>query len=262
MRIDLYRRGYCLLHKPVTSSKSGGGKRSKLTGKESKASFRRFRSWCIMHDISGDCWGITLTVPGLDLLGVDDFKAIHHKLCVYCNCYRIPLVWRVELQKRGQPHLHCVLFGPADNVLKVCCHWYKLLDDLPPVLSLETVENSIDDLCFISRAFVRGAIHAIDIQKLTGDFRTFRYLVAHMSKRKQSQLGWSGRNWGVCNKRLFESVEACSYEIDDHLFYMVRRWVRRLTRSKAFRGKAFVLGNPLTVRAMIEYATGLKDVPF
>ena len=262
MRVELYRRGYCLLHDPVLSSKSGGGKRTKLVGKTSKASFRRFRSWCIRHDMDAECWGITLTVPGLDLLEVDIFKAVHHKLCVFCNCYRLPLVWRVELQERGQPHLHCVLFGSAESVVKVCAHWYKLLHDLPPVWNIETVGKDVNDLCLISRAFVRGACHAIDMQRLSGDFRAWRYLVAHMSKRKQVQLGWRGRNWGVCNKKLFCCVEAESYEIEDHAFYMVRRWVRRLTRSKAFRGKAFLLGNPETIRKMLEYAISLQDVPF
>lgn len=260
MKIALYKRGYCLLHKPVNSSKSGGGLRGKLTGKVSSASFRRLRKWCIQHDIIGDCWGITLTVPGLDILPLEQFKSIHHKLCVWANDNRVPLVWRVELQKRGQPHLHCVVFSGVTTVLKLFLQWFNLLDSLAPVYNLELIKSGQSDIVSISRAFLFGSEHAIDLQELRGDYRAWRYLVSHMSKGKVDQLGFAGRNWGVCNRNLFYDQHASVFDLDDIAFYRVRRWVRRLTRSKAFRGNVFMLGNPEIVRRMICLAS--SDIPF
>lgn len=258
-RIALYKRGYCIMHKPVKASKSGGGIRGKLTGTVSKASFRRLRKWCIQHDISGDCWGITLTVPGLDILPIEDFKRIHHTLCVWANDNSVPLVWRVELQQRGQAHLHCVVFSSVNVVFRLLFQWYSLLDSLPQVVNLEKIDG-VEQLVNISRAFLAGSSHAVDLQKLKGDFRAWRYLVAHMSKGKKQQLGWQGRNWGVCNRKLFNDQDAVIFELSDAVFYRVRRWIRRLTRSASYRGNVYRLGNPDTIRSMIDYA--LDDLPF
>lgn len=260
LRIALYNRGYCLLHKPVKAVKSGGGIRGKINGHVSHASFRRLRKWCIQHDINSDCWGITLTVPGIDLLSIDEFKCIHHKLCVWANDNLVPLVWRVELQLRGQPHLHCVVFSSVDTVLRLFIQWYRLLDSLPLVYNPEFISSGNKDLVLISRSFLAGSDHAVDLQLLRGDFRAWRYLVSHMSKGKQDQLGFTGRNWGVCNRKLFTAQVPFTVDLTDVAFYRVRRWIRRLTRSRAFRGNVFMLGNPDTISRMIDLA--VSDVPF
>lgn len=262
--IALYKSGYCMINDQARKpfGNKGGGKRGKLSGKVSAASFRRLRSWCIKHDVTGDCWGLTLTVAGLDLVSVDQFKGMHHKLCVWANDNALPLVWRVELQKRGQPHLHCVAFADISVILRFCLQWYKLLDSLPDVYNVETVGASRKDVVLISRAFLHGSQYAIDVQKLQGDFKAWRYLVAHMSKGKREQLGWSGRNWGVCNRSLFSETEGLLYQLPDFVFYPVRRWVRRMTRIKSNRGYSYMLGNPATIKAMIDYASIVNDVPF
>lgn len=231
----MFDRGYSLqrdFRADDARKGGGGGKRGKLTGEVSSASFRRLREFCITHDVPGDCWGVTLTVPGLDLLSVEDFKNLHHKLCVWCNDHDLPLVWRVELQRRGQPHLHCVAFCDSSLVLRLCSHWFTLLEKLPPVYNVERLTSKVDDLVLVSRAFLCGSSHAVDLQRLNGDFRLWRYLVAHMSKGKAEQLGWAGRNWGVCNRCKFESVAGDGFYLDDRTFYIIRRWIKRLTFGK------------------------------
>lgn len=170
------------------------------------------------------------------------------------------MVWRVELQQRGQPHLHCVVFSSVYTVVKLFIQWFRLLDSLPYVYNAELLSNGIKDLVLISRAFLAGSNHAVDLQLLRGDFRAWRYLVSHMSKGKQDQLGFSGRNWGVCNRKLFDLQDPCTIELSDVAFYRVRRWVRRLTRSRAFRGNVFMLGNPDTIKRMVDLA--VNDTPF
>ena len=299
-QIRLYDRGYSLYQsfRPDDSRRGGGGKRGKLTGAISSASFRRLREFCITHDVPKvDCWGITLTVPGIQLLDADIFRKIHHKFVVWCNDRRVPLVWRVELQKRGQPHLHCVVFSPAFVVLKLFHMWYKWLNSCDLVLNAEIVDNvEIKELVEISRAFLRGSCHAVELEKLDGDFRVWRYLVSHMSKSKQEQSGWHGRNWGVVCRELFVPVAADGFYVSEKEFYMIRRWVRRLTlgaphnrkgrrvnkllenvnnakgreskpfyKARKMRNKscAYWLGDPGNVRLMMKFAHKLfDDVPF
>lgn len=263
MELNLYKRGYSLTSGIKLATKSGGGKRGNITGKVSSASFRRLRQFCITHDISGDCWGITLTVPGLDLLAVEEFKKMHHKLCVWANDNLVALVWRVELQVRGQAHLHIVAFTTVQKVVRLLVEWFNLLDALPRVYSRERVGKEIDDLVEISRAFVNGAFHAVDVQQLSGDHRAWRYLVAHMSKGKRDQLGWHGRNWGVCNRKHFADSVPINYQLTEKEYYTLLRWVRRLTRSRVSRrGCSYWLGNSATVQQMLCYIRGNYKLPF
>lgn len=260
----LYKRGYCLLS-DRSSTRQGGGIRGRLTGKVSSASFRRLRQFCITHDCFGDCWGVTLTVPGLDLLSVDDFKKLHHKLCVWANDNGLPLVWRVELQRRGQPHLHCVLFCNVSIVLQFFMQWYRLLDKLPCVYNMESVTSKSKDVVLVSRAYLSGASHAVEMQRLSGDFRAWRYLVAHMSKSKVEQLGWSGRNWGCCNRRLFRVIEGSEFDLDDAEFVSVSRWITRLTRGVPSARRSCRLNKFLekkkTLRHYKRLQSGLSGIP-
>lgn len=299
-QVRLFDKGYSLYQtfRPDDSRRAGGGKRGKLTGAISSASFRRLREFCITHDVpKADCWGITLTVPGIQLLEAESFRKIHHKLVVWANNRRVPLVWRVELQKRGQPHLHCVVFTDVKMILWLFRMWFKWLDSLEPVLNAEFVDDSKKkEVVEISRAYLHGSCHAVELEKLGGDFRVWRYLVAHMSKSKQEQSGWCGRNWGVVCRELFSPVAADGFYVSEKEFFMIRRWVRRLTlgvphtrkgrrlnkllekvnkakgreslpfySARKMRNKtcAYWLGDPGNVRAMMKFANkSLDDVPF
>ena len=85
MRVSLYKNGVCLdLGRPARE-RVGGGKRGKLDGSFSAASFRRLREFCITHEVDGDCWGITLTIPGLSIVRQEYVKDILHRLGVWCN---------------------------------------------------------------------------------------------------------------------------------------------------------------------------------
>lgn len=258
MQLRLYGRGYSLSSQR-TATKSGGGKRGKITGKPSSASFKRLRQFCITHDIDAPCWGVTLTIPGLDLLCVEDFKSMHHKLCVWANDNKLPLVWRVELQQRGQPHLHTVCFGDPALIMRFVAHWVTLLDALPKVYNDEIVGKELKDIVLISRAYLNGSCHAVDIQRLNGDFRAWRYLVAHMSKSKAAQLGWCGRNWGVCNRAQFSEVNPQIYELTEVEYFRVLRMVRRLILGVPHKRKGRRLNKMLE---KVNHDRGKESKPF
>lgn len=262
MNALLYQNGICLdMGSPFSKNDSErkkrngkkGGKRGNLTGKFSIASFRRLRQYCITHDVEGTCWGVTLTVPGLDIVPSDTFKSLIHKLGVFCNGYGIPLIWRCELQRRGQPHLHLVVYTDAFG----CCHiirqWHGLVSKLEPVWNTERC-GEIDDNVLINRAFLRGSQHMYDVQELHGDYRSWRYLVAHASKGKQEQQGWTGRQWGVVCRSEFKELSSQSIELEDREMYCIRRWVRRYSLRRIGKyGKHFILMSPKDLSRLVSY---------
>lgn len=251
---ELYEKGFTIRRGGLHfRKKSGGGKRGKLSGKYSAASFRRLREFVVTHTASGECWGITLTVPGLDNLYPDEFRVLQHRFTNWANKWRIPLVWRVELQRRGMPHLHCVIFGSVSICLRCAVQWFRVLQK-SEVWSIEQVGENESDMTLIPRAFVRGSSHAFNLVRLDGGFSAFRYLVAHMSKGKQEQLGYAGRNWGVVYRAGFSSVKSEVWVLDECQYFDVLRWVRRWTRRKVYAriGCSCWVSNPAILRRMCE----------
>nr|CRY97657.1 hypothetical protein [uncultured prokaryote] len=93
--------------------------------------------------------------------------------------------WRVELQKRKTPHLHCVFYFDADlsaAVVKVMLTqlWLKALRE----------EES-------SAAW----LYAVHVKDLKGASAWVIYCTLHDSKHKKEQLGWIGKQWGVWNRK-------------------------------------------------------------
>lgn len=264
----MYLNGCCLdMGTPLycdSTMRKGGGKRKRLSGKFSAASFRRLRQFCVTHDCFGECWGVTLTIPSniLNWLWVRDYV---HKLSVWCNYQQLPMIWRCELQQRGQAHLHLVCYCSAEKILMLFLEWQRLLMHSGKCLSVEKVGEGVKDIVWVNRMFVNGAHHAFYMEKLTGDFRSWRYLVAHSSKGKLCQQGWLGRQWGIVERKRFVETDAFEVMLDDKRAFYLRRWVRRLTRRKISRhGKHFLLLNPETMRKMVNYLQfdDYFDTPF
>lgn len=263
MRVLLYGNGVCVdMGKPVEDSdkkskkkpkKKLKKKRGKITGAVSSASFRRMREFCITHDCDERCWGVTLTVPGSDLLSCDKFREMVHLLSVYCNRWHITVIWRCELQRRGQPHLHLVLYGDQVAVVRILVHWQKIVRDTGYVYNVEPVGGH-KEVVSINRAFCNGSQHMFDVQALTGDYRSWRYLVAHASKGKRDQLGFVGRQWGVICRDKLQEVEPSCIDLDPREMFCIRRWVRRASRRCIGKyGRHFVLMNPFTMQRMVNY---------
>lgn len=263
MQVRLYNNGVCLKMLDADRKKIGGGKRGKCSGKFSSSSFRRLREFCITHDCNGDCYGITLTIPGLSIVHWLYVKDYIHLLSVWCNGRKIPMIWRCELQQRGQPHLHLVVYCDIRQCLEICLQWQKYIMRCGRCLSAEFVAENVKEFVWVNRMFVEGSFHAFDVQKLSGDFRSWRYLVAHQSKGKQAQSGWNGRQWGIVNKACFDLTNALQIDLTDDQMFKLRRFVRRLTRRKINTiGKHFLLCNPDTVQKLVNFLLDQTESPF
>lgn len=231
--------------------------RGVLTGKYSSASFRRFRSFCLLHSVpNADLYGVTLTVPGLHVVSHDEFRNLWHNISRKLAKARIPVVWRVELQKRGMPHLHCVVFGSRTCVLSLMAFWFCELDKLFDY-SLEWLSSGLIDSLYLSRRWFSGALSSVHVLALDGSHRAFRYLISHSSKGKIEQMGFRGRAWGVVCRDLFvEDSPSLDFDIAPCVYWYVIRRLRRLTRSRVNcrYGCSAWLCNPSSLLRLIDYA--------
>lgn len=119
-----------------------------------------------------------------------------HRFTTNLNRCGLGLVWRVELQRRKVPHLHCVAF--VRDVLDLGDYWLSWLS------SVFSRHEFFIEYGFACR-FVR-------------DPRWLVYCCSHAVKHKADQLGWQGRQWGIINRKFFDfSPEFSATIIDDSL---------------------------------------------
>lgn len=181
LRVRVYDRGVALCVPP-------SAKRGEVVG-FSAASSRRFRDR--LFEFEGDhgrCFSVTLTVrdvasPALWRRNLDVFS---RRLCRRRDCG----FWRVELQRRGTPHLHCLIW--SDCISRVCRDW----------LQVWGVEHDRDH--------VRHACHITAF----GGSAWLGYMAAHAIKHKRDQLGWRGRQWGIFSRSSLRRREMESVLID------------------------------------------------
>jgi len=233
-QVDFYNQGVAFqteTFKPVHEIKPG--KRGKVV-RWSSASRRRMRKYMLTH-VPPNGWGLygaTFTVPGPPL-SPDRCRKLW-KLWADLAAYKHgwAVVWRVELQQRGQVHWHCLVSAanakPAQasrvdetmqGYLTVSIirrswedalrslgpqHWDKpyVLRDRKGVVygELEGVRSLMS---------IPGALeYASQVQTNQDNSGAWlRYLQDHSSKAKQAQGGWVGRHWGVLNRKLFLETE-------------------------------------------------------
>ena len=194
------------------------------------------------------------------------------------------VIWRIELQVRGQPHVHCICWGTdtegelngrliesLQGLLRQ--HWLDTLGILgacsgPARTKFEghfaaddgeEVEFGRGYASVSHRRYWPGAEkRAVKFESLSaGDTtRRWSYLAAHTSKSKQAQLGWQGRQWGVVNRSLLDREEPIRIELPRRAMYRVIRCLRRLTgcRFASGHGKQTWFDLPDTTRRLCDWA--------
>jgi hypothetical protein len=232
-----------------------GGARGVVKG-WSKDSRRRFREFMLEHRAPAPIYGVTLTVPGLPV-SPDLWRGLMDRLIRVCDKHGFCLIWRLELQRRGQPHLHCIASpAPAgafakrmrpgahgDNDVREWWRatWARLIDTLPGCPARVYVDGcGFVHVPSCSRSLLPGAdVHSVDVQPDSGD-RWYRYLCDHSSKSKQAQVStWTGfRHWGVVGRAAFRSAGVGEYSMDFPQFQRVYRQLRKLSRRRIIDKRA------------------------
>ena len=233
--IRLYGVGVNLGKKPVKVAFKGGGRRGKI-GSFSSASRLRLRSALLsLRLLGGVRVGVTLTLPWhIDdwTSAMDDFRSVMHRFRVAwlrrfpnCGC-----IYRVELQVRGAPHVHLVSWHYADTLAELPEAYFTLW------------LNAVQDMRGGSlSSFARRGVCVDSRMDLIG---SIRYLCDHGSKRKQAQLGYKGKQWGILGLANLSRWQGFPLEVSEREFLLLSRFLRRLSR---FRVKAkCVFGSKLS----------------
>jgi hypothetical protein len=174
-----------------THQRGGGGIRGQINGFSTKAA-ARLRHWLLTQHVEGaHLWDVTLTIPGE--MSPEEWDLSRRRLFKRWERAGFAALWRIELQKRKQPHLHVVLWTPPVSELgeKFLLIVHAWVESLPKK----------------NREHDRGTDHAIHFKGPYSDIeqspKWLAYVAAHASKRKKEQLGWKGKQWGVINRALF-----------------------------------------------------------
>lgn len=172
------------------------GIRGQITGFSSHAALR-LRTFLLTQKVEGaQMWDVTLTIPGE--VTPDQWDTLRRRIFKRWERAGFGVVWRVELQKRGTPHLHCVVWTPealdmTERNRQLYVAWWECLPE----------EKRFSPGAWKHAAHVKGPY--TDIEQSP---KWLAYVAAHASKRKKEQLGWQGKQWGRINEKLFQEREA------------------------------------------------------
>lgn len=245
--IAIYSCGIVTKRNAKIVAKSGGGKRGVVKG-WSSASRRRMREF-MMKKSPPDGFvtvSMTCTIPGPNQ-GYFEAKRFWDHFCknfVVRNGWC--MIWRAELQKRGQMHWHCILSVPPDeknidaracyevsaavwsalDVLKLpqdydCKHW-----DTPHEPITLTKGSPV---MWVPGANERSVKCGVD----DGHSSWYRYMLDHASKAKQVQYFNGGRCWGVVGRKLYQdAVPLFTSALSDDEMKKLVRMMQRMFRPR------------------------------
>lgn len=155
--------------------RSGGGVRGEVVG-FSRASARRFRDLLFRYEcLRGNCYSVTLTIRNAlsPIVWRRNCDVYFRRLVRRGDCG----FWRVELQRRGTPHLHCLFWSSNVGLLR---------SDWLDVWGVSSDPDHVKHACLIEES---------------GNSAWLGYMAAHAVKHKKDQLGWKGRQWGVVGRK-------------------------------------------------------------
>jgi hypothetical protein len=234
--------------------------RGKIEG-FSKHSRQRLRETLLKY--TSNCpqdvlYDMTCTIPGE--ASIDDCRALWNRFQVKLGRIGCKAIWRIEMQtKRQMPHWHVKLWVTDHHMaFDVWEAWRSAIDCMG---SFTRVKDDGEHV-YSSRMALPGANeHAIELKQMkeeSSEASWNRYLCDHASKKKQAQLGWQGRQWGVINKKSFIKSECEDIKVPFDAWVKVTRWLKRLTRTSFVRGRkgtSVFFGETQTHKRMIEFAT-------
>lgn len=268
-----------------------GVKRGEVT-KWSQKSVSRLREALItaVPDVDAVMFGVCLTVPitalgdEMPTVARDCFERFRERLTRLAPHF-IAAIWRVELQQRGMPHWHLVVWATDWQAafVEIDAAWMAALSGWGLERPVQVVRRlGREEVSVLCRTQADGACSALGLLRgadgrqvtvsptlLGGRDDALRYLVDHSSKRKQAQLGWKGRQWGQINRRrLGRLLEASGLDEAGRVWLMrlLRRWSRhhykgryrgRLSRIAEGRASAWVCCGSATARALVAAASSL-----
>ncbi|HID19709.1 MAG TPA: hypothetical protein EYP28_02050 [Methanophagales archaeon] len=201
-----------------SDSRNRGGKRSEIRGFSKASRYRLFKKIASLHQEKAQKRGrpifVTLTYPEEY---PDDFEIYKRDLDVFAKRVRRKypsafFVWRLEFQKRGAPHYHCLIFGIA-KIPKTWLSktWYDVV-------------GSGDE------KHLKAGTKVERVRSWRGVWSYVSKYLGKVPENQENVPESTGRFWGVYNKEGFgKCVVKEVIELSKELFYRARRILARAT---------------------------------
>lgn len=217
-----------------------GVTRGKIT-QFSAGAARRLREALFSKSLATEhkTFGLTLTVPW----HAETFEPLMEEWRATFRRFQISFlrrfpnsaaIYRNELQKRGAPHIHAVVYL---SMLDISTLDISTLDGIRIILQLEFTRlwtRAVKKLYGGSRQHF--IVHGIKLDELdpSNCGNLYRYLADHASKHKQDQLGYMGKQWGYINRtklasRSVETLPPFDNSKHEAIFW---RMIKKLTRYR------------------------------
>ena len=197
----------------------------------------------------------------------DEFRATfkRFRMAFEYRCPSSAIIWRVELQKRGAPHWHGLLYLAVDD--------WKSLTSVSPrddavtrdyFLSWELCQMWDDCIHDLHGARMKPEPgHGWMLDLLNDNAAFAKYIADHSSKHKRDQLGWRGRQWGIIGKSRLSDTSQTLPEFDSPLHRRifdrtVRRAVSYHVNAACVFGRKVKLSKRVGVRFGITRASLLR----
>lgn len=202
-------------------------KRGAVTRFSSKSCSRLRNLLLKLHRPAGSyTLAITLTIPGK--ASPEDWRKMLERFRYYLARLKIGMIWRVELQRRGVPHLHCVaVCDKIESSWGIWNAWVRTCDGVYEGL-LPSEQGYICLPWSAHRGFIVYGFSCRVVQSAGW----FGYVAAHTAKNKQVQSGWLGRQWGIFNEKALTFEESVSATVDDRFMVFLCRCIRRRWRCR------------------------------
>lgn len=223
-------------HGQMRRAVNSGGKRGAIDG-FSAAARRRLRQSLLRARLreTGYICGVTLTLPwsvadGAWMAYMDKFRDSWDS---YCHAWRrkyphSAMIYRVELQQRGAPHIHAVCYMAAAD---------GSVDNLKASLTGLWAQAMGNRVRWTDGAINGGYAHrGVSVDHIKSMGAIMRYLCDHATKRKQAQLGYKGKQWGVVARANLDWLEPTPIELEPRAEVLFRRCLRRLCRYTLNKG--------------------------
>lgn len=227
----------------------------------SASSRRRLKTALISYDAPQGWhrYGICFTVPGQVDNWMDDWLATveRFRTALTRGMWNHAGIYRVELQTRGMPHIHAIMWTDAPTwefgAIEISSMWQK----------------SLKGWVIDGKSCFDRFLHGITVKwdEVTRD-DSIRYLFDHTTKSKQAQLGYTGKQWGFwCRKHLAQTWEGVPLKENQIIVLtrVVRRWSKtfykrknkgRLTRCRMGTASYLVPLNSPLKRKLLEWISG------
>lgn len=242
----------------------------------SRDSRRRLRAFVVSHDIpDSSIYGLTFTLPKSDLLTLQDssfvgppspfvclgnggrpsdFAETLHRFGIYFRRAfpRSGLVYRVELQTRGFPHIHCIAYiahedfdgrvdFPESRNYKAMV---RLMNRDFRYQCIDLWLRAVEQTCFAGtpadlQAWRKSLAkhNGFDCQPCYNHQGLLRYILDDTSKHKREQLGYVGQSWAVVARRNFVECPVVTTK-DQESINIAARILGKIRRYKVQDAKA------------------------